>query len=433
MDKPLLALTRLSREEVAGRSPTDAADDNMRQLVQLRWLAVSGQLVAILTAHFTLGVQLPLGPMLAIVALLALVNAVITVTPRNTRVARGALAAALAIDMAGLTGQLYLSGGTGNPFTSLYLLQVTLGAILLPLAAAAFLAAAAAGGFALLSVWRRPLILPAGGAFDRDQVMAAANWLAFVMVTVLLVLFVVRISRNLRSRDTYLAELRERDAQEEGVLRVGLFASGAAHELGTPLSSLAVLVGDWQRHPAFLKDKHLREELADAAAELQRCKDTVSRVLHSSGQTRGEAMSAVGVGELLGGIADDWTSLQKFPLLAEWSSAADAKVTGDPALRQAIRTLLDNAREAHSPTIELVAAIAGKEVTIAVRDRGDGFDEDMLAAAGRPFHSAKGQGRGIGLFLATTVARRLGGQLTAVNRDGGGAAVTLRLPIVREQ
>lgn len=141
-------------------------------------------------------------------------------------------------------------------------------------------------------------------------------------------------------------------------------------------------------------------------------------------------MSAVGVDELLKDIASEWSELHEQPLVEDWREAGNARVTGDPALRQAVLSLLENAREAHSPSLELAATIEGSEVAIAVRDRGDGFSEEMLAEVGHPFRSGKGQGRGIGLFLAATVARRLGGRLDAVNRQGGGAIVAIRLPIV---
>ena len=131
MDAPLLALTRPPSGGLPGRPPNEASAENMRQLIQLRWLAVAGQLVAILLAHFGLGVTLPLGPMLGVVALLAVANLLFTATLRRDWIVPGELLLALLLDMAALTTQLYLSGGATNPFISLYLLQVVLGAILL--------------------------------------------------------------------------------------------------------------------------------------------------------------------------------------------------------------------------------------------------------------------------------------------------------------
>lgn len=129
MDTPLLALTR--RRVDPGPSPEITATRNMRQLIQLRWLAVGGQLLTILAVHFGLGVPLPIGPMLAVVALLALANLVITLLLPRHRVTNIEIMLALLFDIGALTAQLHWSGGATNPFISLYLLQVVLGAILL--------------------------------------------------------------------------------------------------------------------------------------------------------------------------------------------------------------------------------------------------------------------------------------------------------------
>jgi two-component system, sensor histidine kinase RegB len=287
MDAPLLALTRKA-SSLPGHSPQAAAAENMRQLIQLRWIAVAGQLFAILFAHFGLGVSLPIVRMIAVVALLASANILFALTLHRS-VVRGELLLALLFDMAALTAQLYFSGGAGNPFIFLYLLQVVLGAILLTPMGAGLLAAAACGFYAFLSVRHWPLVLPDRLWWMSADLMLVGRWLAFAMVAILLVLFIARISRNLRARDAYVAEFGQRTAEEEGIVRMGLFASGAAHELGTPLSTLSVLIADWQRLPVFGGDPALTQELADAGAEVDRCKAIVSNILHSAGQARGEA------------------------------------------------------------------------------------------------------------------------------------------------
>src|SRR5689334_4281139 len=119
MDRPLLALTR----QRASGAAADAGGENMRQLIQLRWIAVAGQVLAILVAHFALRVALPLLPMLAVAAALAAANLLFTLGLRRARIAGAEFLLALLIDMAALTAQLYLSGGADNPFVSLYLLQ----------------------------------------------------------------------------------------------------------------------------------------------------------------------------------------------------------------------------------------------------------------------------------------------------------------------
>lgn len=424
MDAPLLALIRRPSLAV-----TAATAENMRQLIQLRWIAVVGQLLAILAAYHGLGVPLPLAPMLGIVALLIAANILFALTLRRV-IVRGELSLSLLLDMIALTAQLFLSGGSENPFISLYLLQVVLGAILLPPIVAGLMTVVACGFYALLSVQSLPLVLPPRLGTASANLMLIGHWLSFAMVAILLVMFIARISRNLRARDRYVADLRQRATEEEGIVRMGLFASGAAHELGTPLSSLSVLVADWQRLPAFRDDQALSGELQEAKAEIERCKGIVSNILRSTGQTRGEAMESVHARVFLEELVEAWNDQHRWASVDfSLASLGKARIPAEPALRQAVWSLLENAVEASGGPVSLEGRIDGDQVIITVLDRGPGFTEDQLRNVGQLNQSTKGPGHGLGLFLAGNVARQLGGMLEAANRDGGGAALTLSLPL----
>ena len=315
------------------------------------------------------------------------------------------------LDMAALTGLLFLSGGSSNPFISLYLVQVVLGAILLPQIVAGLLAVAACAAYAFLSLQYWPLKLPTDSVIDLLQ---AGRLAAFAMVAVLLVPFIARTSRNLRARDDYLAELRQRAIEEEGIIRMGLFASGAAHELGTPLSSLSVLVADWQRHRTFAGDPDLAQELADANAEVDRCKRIVSNILHSAGSARGEAMEAVRARSLIDEVSQEWAAIHPaVPLDRATETLAMVRIQAEASPR----------------SVSLTAKVEDDAVVIAVLDHGPGFETNQFRTAGQLIQSTKGPGHGLGLFLAGNVARQLGGSLHVTNRDGGGAAVRLILPL----
>ena len=353
MDAPLLALTR----RAAGTLETAAAE-NMRQLVQLRWIAVAGQTLTILLVHFGLRVPLPVVEMLGVVLALAFANLLGTIALPRHRVYDGEIMVALLLDMAALTLQLYFSGGATNPFISLYLLQVVLGAILLPAAAAAVLGTATALSYALLSVSYVPLSFPAGLIADSGDLFAAGRWLSFVMVAALLVLFITRISRNLRARDAHVADLRQHAAQEEGIVRMGLFASGAAHELGTPLGTLSVILADWRRMPAVAGDPELSAEVEEMRGEVQRCKAIVSDILHSAGQPRGEAMESQAAGPFLDAVAEAWqVAYPQVPLDYAAGGAEGAVIAVDAALRQAVWNLLDKpSSEANHPFTDVPAS-----------------------------------------------------------------------------
>jgi two-component system sensor histidine kinase RegB len=431
MDRPILALTRRRSGTPGGLSAETAAAANMRQLIQLRWIAVAGQTIAILLVYFGLGVPLPLAEMLGVALLLGIANLLVTITVPRHRVHDAEVMLALLLDMGALTLQLYFSGGATNPFISLYLLQVVLGAILLPPASAAILVVATVLSYALLSIRSVPLAIPSGLVAEVADLFAIGRWIAFVMVASLLVLFITRISRNLRARDAHVADLRQHAVEEEGIVRMGLFASGAAHELGTPLGTLSVILADWRRMPAITGDPELTAEVQEMQAEVQRCKGIVSDILHSAGQPRGEAMESVAVGTFLDAVAEEWQLTHTQIPLDYNRDVGAAVIAVDPALRQAIWNLLDNGAEV-SPAVLLRARIEKDMLAIAVSDFGPGFEPETLAAVGQLYQSTKGAGHGLGLFLATNVARRLGGRLEARNLPAGGAEVRLLLPVKPE-
>ena len=266
-----------------------AGRENLLQLVQLRWLAVAGQLATILLTQFLFGIVLPLAAMLAVLAALILLNlASIAFLRRRSRITNGELFGALLLDVVALSAQLYLSGGATNPFVSLFLLQVVLGSVLLDRWSSWALVLATSIAFALLTVVHRPIVLPATIALDLFALHIQGMWVCFALVAVLLVMFVTRINGNLRAQDAYLAAIRRQAVEEDHIVRIGLLASGAAHELGTPLSSLSVILGDWRRIRAIATDADLSRDVEEMQAEVQRCKAIVTSILLSSGDARGE-------------------------------------------------------------------------------------------------------------------------------------------------
>lgn len=430
MDTPYRAAT-LGHTGAPGVLLTEtAAAQNMRQLVQLRWVAVAGQTLAILLVQYGLHVPLPLVQMLVVAALLATANLLFTLMLPRHRVRDGEVMLALLLDMGALTLQLYFSGGATNPFISLYLLQVVLGVILLPTASVAVLVTVAALCYALLSVRNVPLAIPRGLIAEAAALFAIGRWIAFTMVASLLVLFITRISRNLRARDAHVADLRQHAAEEEGIVRMGLFASGAAHELGTPLGTLSVILADWQRVPSIAGNAELAAEVGEMQAEVQRCKAIVSDILHSAGQPRGEAMESVAAGTFLDAVVEAWRPTHPHVPLHHVREGLDtAVIAAGPALRQAICNLLDNAAEASPTGMRLCASVEDHMLVITVHDEGPGFEPETLGTVGQLYQSTKGAGHGLGLFLAANVARRLGGRLEPRNHEKGGAEVRLLLPL----
>ena len=411
---------------------TRAGPRNMQQLIQLRWIAVVGQVATIMLVHFGLDIALPLRPMLLVLAGLALFNLASLLWLRHRpRVTNIALLVALLVDVLSLTAQLYLSGGITNPFVFLFVLQVALGTLLLRSPANWLLAAAAGLCVVGLVLFPGPLEIPADPARGLSDPYVQGLLICFVLVATLLVVFISRIGRILRDRDAHVAQLRQRAAEEDHIVRIGLLASGAAHELGTPLSTMSVILGDWRHLPSFDSDPELLNDVAEMQAQVERCKSIVTNILLSAGETRGEAPVETSLHAFLDELVEDWRASRAHDGLV-YRNACDAnpRIVADAGLEQMVFNVLDNALEASPGRVELDARCEGAQLVIAVSDAGPGFAADVLERLGTPYNSSKGRpGGGLGLFLSVNVARTLGGSLSARNLPNGGAVVTVTLPL----
>jgi two-component system sensor histidine kinase RegB len=282
-----------------------------------------------------------------------------------------------------------------------------------------------------LSIFARPLPLPFDHARGISSLYVQGMLICFVLNAALLVVFISRITTTLRGKAAQLADLRQRAAEEEHIVRMGLLASGAAHELGTPLATLSVILGDWKRMREFKANPDLIEEITEMQAQLKRCKSIVSGILLSAGEARGESAVRTTIRTFLDGLVEEWQGSRQVGELAYVNRIGqDMPVAFDSALKQMIDNVLDNALEASPGWVGLEASVEGGTLLLSVTDRGPGFAPAMLAQFGKPYQSSKGRpGGGLGLFLVVNVARTLGGAVSASNRPGGGAEVRLTLPL----
>ena len=413
--------------------PVDAAGHkNMIQLIELRWLAVVGQLLTIALTRWGLGIALPLVPMAIVLGSLVALNLVSLVLLKwRRRVTNVELFVTLLLDVIALSVQFYLSGGATNPFISLFLLQVVLGSILLERWSTWVIVVATSIAFALLTVSYHPLALPPGFGETLFGLHIRGMWVCFALVAVLLVMFVGRITANLRARDEDLADIRQQTTEQDHIVRIGLLASGAAHELGTPLSSLSVILGDWRRIPRIAEDAQLVQEIGEMQAEVLRCKAIVTSILLAAGEARGEASAATTVHEFLDGVFSDWITARGYANGHYLNSfGPDLPIVSDTVLQQVLYNVLDNAAEASPDWLRMNVARDGDTLVVTVCDHGPGFAPEMLERLGKPYQSSKARlGSGLGLFLVVNVMRKLDGTVTASNRAGGGAEILLTLPL----
>lgn len=420
---------------VTGASPAASLSTsavNLRRLVVLRSIAISAQVLTVLVSVYGLAMPLPLAPLGTVIAALACLNFLTVWRLRSARaVSERELLGQLLLDVAALTAILYFSGGSTNPFVLLYLMPITLAAAALPGIYTWIMAGVTVVCYSVLMGAYVPLPhvhSTHGTAFDLH---VFGMWLGFVLSAGLIAYFVVRMGDTLRERDRALAALRESALRNERILALGTLAAGAAHELGTPLSTMAVVVKELEHE--FTARDQAAEPLRILGAQIVRCKEILGTLSASAGQARAESGRSLALDTYLEEIVARWgVTRPGVQARVRWEGPQPVpRIVAEQTLSQAITSLLNNAADASPDAIEVEGRWNEHELRLDVRDRGAGLTPTVRERAGKTVFTTKaeGQGLGLGLFLVHATIRRFGGAVELYDREGGGACTRLTLPL----
>jgi two-component system sensor histidine kinase RegB len=403
---------------------------NFSWLIKLRWGAIAGQIVTILGVARVVGVELPLTALFAVIAVELLSNVVCVVAARRRTPPEWWCGMVMALDVVLLTALLHLTGGPFNPFSFLYLVEISLAAVILRARWTWTLVLVSLVGSGALFVGPRAALVSRG---DHMQLHLRGMWVAFGVAATFIVYFLMRVRRDLEARELDLVAAQRRGARQERLASLATLAAGAAHELATPLGTIALAAKELERRLGSLADSDADtiEDVQLIRAQVSRCRGILDSMAAEAGQSAGEPSRDVPVAELLRSAVDGLRA--EPPIEIELGAIDGQRLCVPPrAVAQAVKSLLKNAQDAsaaHTP-VRLCASISDAEVRIEVLDRGSGMAEAILARAGEPFFTTKepGRGMGLGLFLTRTVVEQLGGQLALSAREGGGTRALVTLP-----
>jgi two-component system sensor histidine kinase RegB len=248
---------------------------------------------------------------------------------------------------------------------------------------------------------------------------------------VLIAWFVVKMGISIRERDKDLSRAREQALRDEQIIALGTLAAGAAHELSTPLSTMAVVSRELQKDHA--ENSELQNNISILRDQITQCKHTLTQLLADAGQTRAEDASGQTVDRFLREILDKWKLMRptvKFTYHCNGVHPAP-QIINTQSLGQSILNLLNNAADASLENIEIKSDWDNKELRLEILDLGKGLSEETVQRAGQAFFTSKpGHGFGIGLFLANATIDRFGGSVRLTNRENGGACTQVRLPLI---
>ncbi|MBV8192973.1 MAG: ActS/PrrB/RegB family redox-sensitive histidine kinase [Alphaproteobacteria bacterium] len=407
----------------------------LRALVLIRWAAVAGQLFTAAVVHWGLDFSLPLLAVGGAIALSALLNLTVSIgRPASARIDDREATVFLAFDILQLAVLLYLTGGLINPFSLLLLAPVAIGATILSLASNIALSLLTIASIALLGVFHQPLPWR-GLAPSLPDIYQAGVWAGLSLTTLLISLYGWRLAEEARQMGDALAAAQAALAREQRLSALGALAAAAAHELGSPLSTIAVVTKEMLREVE--SDDPLREDVELLSAESDRCRTILARLSVDPTGDVSDAYTLVPLPALIEAAAQSYAR-EGIAVTFESGPASDGTPrtapiqVRSPEVIQGIGNIVQNAVSFARHEVRIVTHWSTDWSEVEVSDDGPGFSQALLDELGTPFISTR-QGEeghmGLGVFIAKTLLERTGATVSFGNRQSGaGASVCVRWP-----
>ena len=330
----------------------------------------------------------------------------------------------LACDLVIHSALLYFSGGSTNPFVSYYLVPLTIAAVTLPWRYSVILSGIALALYTVMLTRFYPLeTLPVA----RENLQIYGMWLSFALAAAVITFFAARMAEELRRQEELRAIRREEGLRDQQLLAVATQAAGAAHELGTPLATMSVLLKEMQQdHP----DPLLQDDLKVLQDQVKLCKETLQQLVRAAEANRRLAVEMQDVTVWLDEALNRWHLMRpeasyRFHCLGQGTVP---RMAPPPDLTQALLNLLNNAADACPENLKVTLDWDTENLTISIRDHGAGVPLAIAEQIGKPFFTTKGKGFGLGLFLSKASVTRAGGSVKLYSHEEGGTLTELRLP-----
>ena len=414
------------------RRGSPPATTDARLILNIRWLALAGQLFALLFTFLVLEIQIPIGPALFVIGLSVAMNVWQTRLTMILKKGRNQSFPALIFDVTQLSALLYLTGGLLNPFAVLLLSPVVVSATLLRRRETLQLIGLVAGCVSFLVFFNYPLPVDDLRAANPDLYLMGL-WMALVLSATFIGVYTWWIASRARRLDEALSEARLALAAEQQAAALGTLATAAAHRLGSPLNTITVIGHELSRD--ITSDDPLYEDVMLLRAEIERCRVILGELDDYQSAESLDLETPVPLSGLIEEILDSRLEegAAAFSIDFDERSAVPMPIVRrGPELMHALEDLLSNARDFARTRVSIMIRCTVQDVIVTINDDGPGFPAVVLARIGAPWNtSRRGEGahRGLGIFIASTLIESLGGSILYGNATTGGGEVKVQLPL----
>lgn len=402
-------------------------------LIRLRYMLLGGEVALVLAAVLIAHIKLPLLGLSGLL-IFALASNVSFRGISNKVGARRAVGGILVADTIGLTIGLALAGGPANPFSLLYLVEITLSAVVLSKTWTRWLGWLSIFGYGMLFFFHVPVPeLEGHHPGNNFEVHLVGMWIAFVAAAFLIAVLVGKVSESLRNHERELLRLQSLVGRQEKIASLATLAAGAAHEMGTPLATIAVVAKELEKYAAGQSaDSHVTAEARLIRSEVDRCGRILHEMSSQGAELSGEAPVLVSINALLQQLRDNFAEPQRRAIQVDVASDLDVSLPVETT-RQVLSALVKNAVEASSAGQMVYVAGEAESgfLRFTVKDSGLGMTAETLNCVAEPFYTTKQPERGMGLgtFLVRTFAEQMGGSLIFDSTANQGTTAILELPL----
>ncbi len=408
----------------------------LKTLLGLRWFAVIGQAISVLVVNYVLEFELPLAICLAVIALSAWLNVAMSMHFQSAqRLPPRPVAWLLAYDIAQLTFLTMLTGGIENPFSFLILAPVLIAAISLPLRYTLPLSAFAITCSTLIAFFFWPLPWTPGESFVLPPLYNVAIWLSNIVAIVFIGAYAWQVAEEGRLMADALTATELVLAREQHLTQLDGLAAAAAHELGTPLSTIAVVAKELQH--ALGENSPHAEDMKLLREQAQRCREILGKLSAlPSGWAPFERIKLSGLIEEV--VAPHRNFGIAIDIVFPAERAHEPVVARSPAVLYGLGNLVENAVDFAKGRVEIAVRWSEQDAAVTISDDGPGFSSEILNRIGEPYVTsrrrpagdAEESGLGLGFFIAKTLLERSGATLAFLNRPAPeqGAVIHVRWP-----
>lgn len=432
----MVAGMKSSRQTLTESSMTDAPAlrQVMGRLVWLRMISNLAQVLVLVLVLYGLRIDLYVWPLASIILGLWLVNMVVLWRMRwRFAVTELEIMLQLALDMIGLAGLVYWSGGSTNPFISLLLVPIALSAAFLRVPYIVALVVLGALLYSLLLRYYVPLP-PVGSRFGGDfNLHILGMWASFLLSSVIAAIFVYKLAQAGRDSERKLGEARDSMIRNEHIVAVGAMAAGTAHEMNTPLATIGMLADEIAEGAE--QEEQVREDAAEISRQVARCRDQLKRLQFVSKKRDTVTTETDSLKNYLAHAVSDWSAMRSEIEIDVSLELADNEQIRDRGglLAQALANLLNNAADASLENervdVALHGYMRGENLCLDIDDFGPGLSDAQLKIAGKSAFTSKQKGMGLGLVLSHSTLENLGGEIRLTNRENGGVRAAIQVPM----